>query len=173
MKSRLPVRNRLTCLTRRKACFTGLVTATRWEGQSFPVVRGSDGLWNCAGTGVTLGSYARHRGEPHTAGDLTAGNSCVAGGPGSMWRTVSFLAAQASLTSCSEARMSTIRDVMMVRNTGCRNSRRIPRPINRSFSIEPPHMDPAILAGTGSGQYCGWPQISSLPRPRIKSPIPV
>jgi hypothetical protein len=85
-----------------------------------------------------------------------------------MWRTVSFLAAQASLTSWSEARMSTIRDVMMVRNTGCRNSRRIPRPINRSFSIEPPHVDPAILTGTGSGQYCGWPQISSLPRPRIK-----
>jgi hypothetical protein len=50
--------------------------------------------------------------------------------------TVSFAAAQASLTSWSEARMSTIRDVMMVRNTGCRNSRRIPGPINRSFSAE-------------------------------------
>ena len=55
-----------------------------------------------------------------------------------MWRTVSFLAAQASLTSWSEARMSTIRDVVMVRNLGCRNSRRIPRPINRGFSIDPP-----------------------------------
>jgi len=62
-----------------------------------------------------------------------------------MWRTVSFLAAQASLTTWSEARMSTVRDVMMVRNTGCRNSRRTPRPINLSFSIEPPHVDPTIL----------------------------
>ena len=107
-------------------------------------------------------------GEPKAVGDLTAGNSCGAGVPGSMWRTVSFLAAQASLTSWSEARMSTIRDVIMVRNTGCQNSRRIPRPINRNFSIEPPHVDPAILTRTGSGQYCAWPQISSLPRPRIK-----
>jgi hypothetical protein len=64
-----------------------------------------------------------------------------------MWRTVSFLAAQASLRSCSEPRMSTIRDVRMVRNTGWRNSRRMPRPINRSFSIEPPHVDPSILTG--------------------------
>ena len=41
-----------------------------------------------------------------------------------MWRTVSLLAAQAPLTGCSEARMSTIRDVRIARNTGCRNSRR-------------------------------------------------
>ena len=31
---------------------------------------------------VTLWGYARNRGEPHTAGDLTVGNSCGAGGPG-------------------------------------------------------------------------------------------
>ena len=62
-----------------------------------------------------------------------------------MWHTASFLAAQASLTSWSEVRMSTIRDVVMVRNTGCRNSRRTPRPTNLSFSIGPPHVDPAIL----------------------------
>ena len=55
-----------------------------------------------------------------------------------MWGTVSFLAAQASLAGWSEARMSTIRELRMVRNTGCRNSRRMPRPINRTFSIEPP-----------------------------------
>ena len=89
-----------------------------------------------------------------------------------MWRTVSFLAAQAALASRSEARMSTIRDVRMVRNTGCRNSRRMPRPINRTFSIEPPHVDPAILTGTGSGQYFGWPEIRSRPRPRMMMVYP-
>jgi hypothetical protein len=41
----------------------------------------------------------------------------------------------------------------------------IPRPINRSFSIEPPHVHPAILTGTGPGQYYGCPEISSWPRP--------
>jgi hypothetical protein len=70
-----------------------------------------------------------------------------------MWRAVSFLVAQASLATCSEARISTIRDVRMVRYTWCWNSRRMPRPIYRTFSIEPPHVDPAILTGTGSGQY--------------------
>jgi hypothetical protein len=89
-----------------------------------------------------------------------------------MWRTLSFLAAQASLASWSEARMSTIRDVMMVRNTRCANSRRMPRPINRTFSIEPPHVDPSILTGTGSGQYLGWPEISSRPRPPITMVYP-
>jgi hypothetical protein len=69
-----------------------------------------------------------------------------------MWRTVSFLAAQALAATWSEARMSTIRDVMMVRNTWCRNSRRMPRPMNRSFTIEPPHVDPSILTGKESGQ---------------------
>jgi len=69
-----------------------------------------------------------------------------------MGRTASFLGAQASLARCSGARMSTIRGVLMVRNTGCRNSRRMPRPINCSFSIEPSHVDPAILNGMGSGQ---------------------
>ena len=64
--------------------------------------------------------------------------------------------------------MSTIWEVMILRYVGCQNSTRVPRPINRSFSIEPPQMDPAILTGTGSGQYCWWPQINSSPRPRIK-----
>jgi len=89
-----------------------------------------------------------------------------------MWRTVSFLAAQASLTRWSEARMSTIRDVMMVRNLGCWNSSCMPRPINLSFSIEPPHVDPAMLTGTGSGQYFGWPEIRSRPRPRMTMVYP-
>jgi len=84
-----------------------------------------------------------------------------------MWRTVSLLAAQAALASCSEARMSAIRDVMMVRNAGCRNSSCMPRPIIRAFSIEPPHVDPSILTGTGSGQYFGWPETRSPPRPRM------
>ena len=53
-------------------------------------------------------------GEPKAEGDLTVGNSCRAGGPASMWRTVSFLGAQASLATCSKARMSTIREVRMV-----------------------------------------------------------
>jgi hypothetical protein len=35
-----------------------------------------------------------------------------------MWRTVSFLTAQALLSSCSEARMFTIREVMMVSCAG-------------------------------------------------------
>jgi len=109
----------------------------------------------------------QEKGKPKDAGDLAAGSSRAAGSPTSMWRSVSFLAAQAALASCSEARMSTIRDVLMVRNTGCQNSRCIPRPINRSFSIEPPHVDPAILTGTGSGQYFGWPEIRSRPRPPI------
>ena len=84
-----------------------------------------------------------------------------------MWRAASPRAAQAPLAGWPEARLSTIRDVRIVRNTGCQNFRCIPRPINRSFSIEPPHVDPAILTATGSGQYFGWPQISSLPQPRV------
>jgi hypothetical protein len=51
----------------REACFPGLVTARRWERLSLPGVRDYDGLWNGAGTGVTLGSYARRRGELHAA----------------------------------------------------------------------------------------------------------
>ncbi len=37
--------------------------------------------------------------RPKAARDLTVGRSCGAAGPESMWRTVSFLAAQASLTT--------------------------------------------------------------------------
>ena len=75
-----------------------------------------------------------------------------------MWRTVSFRAAQASSASCSEAQTSASRDVWMVPNTGCRNSRRMPRPINRNLNIEPPHVGPAILNGIGSEPLCRWPK---------------
>ena len=63
------------------------------------------------------------------------------------------------LVSGSLARISTIGDVMILRYTGCWNSKRIPRPTNRIFSIEPPQVDPSILTGTGSGQYFGYPQV--------------
>jgi len=54
-----------------------------------------------------------------------------------VWRTVSFLAAQAPLAGCSEARMSTIRDVRMVRNAGCRNSRRMPHMAGMALARPP------------------------------------
>src|SRR5690242_10789727 len=37
----------------------------------------------------------------------------------------------------------------------------------RSFSIEPPQVEPAILTGTGSGQNFGWPEISAWPLVRF------
>jgi len=66
-----------------------------WEGGSFsqdqPGLGGRKGcaaLWRCmpvdsatiqVNAEVTLWGYARNRGEPYSAGGLTAGNSCGAG----------------------------------------------------------------------------------------------
>ena len=50
-----------------------------------------------------------------------------------------------------------------VRYAGWRNSKCMPRPTKRIFSIEPPQDEPSILTRTGSGQNDGWPDIRPLP----------
>ena len=54
-------------------------------------------------------------------------------------------------------------DVMIVRCSGCRNSRCMPRPIKDAFSIEPPQLDPSICTSTGSGQNVGMSGNQRLP----------
>src|ERR1700730_10982233 len=56
----------------------------------------------------------------------------------------------------AHSRISWTLDVTMgVEYSGCQNSRCIPRPTKRRFSIEPPQVDPAMATKVGSGQYSG------------------
>jgi len=68
---------------------------------------------------------------------------------------------------CSHCLISRMREVTIgVRYAGWRNSRCMPRPTKRIFSIDPPQEDPSILTSTGSGQNAGWPQIQASPCPQ-------
>ena len=58
-----------------------------------------------------------------------------------------------------------IMDVVMGSNSGCPNSRCIPRPMKPDLIIEPPQVDPWMMTGVGSGQNTGCPEIKALPKP--------
>jgi hypothetical protein len=55
--------------------------------------------------------------------------------------------------------MSRILDVVIVSNSGCRNSRYIPRPTKATFNIDPPQLEPWIETRVGSGQNTGCPEM--------------
>src|SRR5262245_25170763 len=67
--------------------------------------------------------------------------------------------------SVGASRTWRITEVVIGSNSGCPNSRCIPRPMNPDLIMDPPHVDPWIVTGVGSGQKTGCPEMRALPKP--------
>ena len=77
----------------------------------------------------------------------------------------SFVATGDVAAAAYRERTSRITEVRIGSNSGWPNSRRMPRPMNRVFSIDPPQLEPWMVTGMGCGQNTGWPEINAWSHP--------